>query len=437
MTTEEIIELVDSGRNIFITGAGGVGKTTSTNALLKYFDEKEIRYAMTATTGIASTQYETASTINRLTGIGIQTKIENIANIITQTKWRKEVFPHLRALDVILIDEISMMRPDTFELIDHVCREAKGSHMKPFGGIQMIFIGDLLQLPPVVKYPEVLPVSWVFQTKNWADLHVETVLLTKIHRQTDERFIMGLRRIRAGLPDHDTNCYFAQTAKHTFPEGIEPVRILSNNNEVDYGNAQRLSLLPGEIFRSDAVVWKQEPKYESQLWTECLASVVLTLKIGAQVMIIRNDKEGEYVNGTLGTYQGERTMADNSISLIIQVLNSDKIVYISKFEWALIDPMSPKDNPIKLATITQYPVKLAYFITSHKSQSLTLDYVEVNCSNFFAYGQIYVALSRARTYEGLRVLNWNPKNVKADPIAFQFYMDLAKPQNPSINQNPQ
>lgn len=450
MTVEEIIKLADSGANILITGAGGVGKTYNTNALLKHFDEKGTQYAMTATTGIASTQYEDAGTIHRCAGLGIYTKLDNIGDIVTDRKWAKDIFPRIRQLDVLLIDEISMMRPDTFELLDHVCREGKHKHLIPFGGVQIIMIGDFLQLPPVFKNWEDKVHTWVFQTDTWKNLNVQTVLLTEIKRQVDEKFIMGLRRVRAGMLDHATNVYFASTSKREFPEGVEPVRIMATNAECEGYNAHRLNALGGEYFSSQAIVTAVEPIYEKQLRKECLAMDFLELKVGAQVMIIKNDRDGQYVNGTMGIYRGRTTIMKDDweegdeierevvgSGLSIEIIGSGNLVTIDLAVWSIKDPTSPKDDPTFLASFTQYPIKLAWSITAHKSQGLTLDYVEINLQNFFAEGQAYVALSRARSYEGLKILGWNPKNVKANFAAFDFYNNLAKPQSQLTNQNQQ
>ena len=419
MSFDLIRNAIADGKHLFIGGGAGVGKTTITKQLVNHLKEKESNFALTTTTGIASLQYDNAETIHRCTGIGIKTN-PNDLNRVTSGRWREKNFPRLRQLEYLILDEVSLMRPDTLELINLVLQKAKGNYLKPFGGVQAIFVGDWLQLPPVIKQEEELVHRWAFQSDIWKSLNPEPIILMKVHRQNDEQFITALRRVRAGMLDGPTNYYLQQTENHVFDKEVTPLKIMSTNDKVDDYNVNELSKLTDANETYTAKIAFEDEFVKKKIMDDCPAPFVLNLKKGCQVIILKNDPEGEYVNGSMGFYQGQ----NGDKELVIELMSNGEKVFIDKHKWVIEDHL--KDNQtMELASLVQYPVKLGYAITVHRSQGMSLDCAEIDMQRFFACGQAYVALSRVRTYQGLKIKNYHPKHVKVDELALNFYKDLA------------
>lgn len=424
---EIALSAFNEGRNIFMTGGAGTGKSYTMRKLIEYFDENGIQAARTAMTGMASLQMPGGETVHSCFKTGIKTRPEQLADVVTNYIFQKETQYQIKVLDVIIIDEVSMMRSDYLELIDAILKFVMMND-EPFGGKQVILSGDFMQLAPVVKKEEKLNSPWAFESSVWRSLDLKIIYLTEIKRQDDKNFALALNMLRAGSVNPAVSSYFFNTHKNKFPDDVVPVKLLSTNVEVENLNKLFLDQLSGQEEYYQATVTGDDDFLKKKIVNDVIAMEHLYLKPGCQVMILRNDK-GNYVNGSMARYlepakvavqEGEETIVVDALKL--ELLDNKKIVYITQSEWT-IEKKKDGINYV-LAKFVQFPVKLGYAITIHKSQGMSIDYLEVNLQKCFADGQAYVALSRARKYEGLRVLNWNPRSVRCNKKAFGFYMDL-------------
>lgn len=430
----KLIDAIKSGRNVFITGGAGTGKSYNLNKAIKFLeDNTDLQIACTAMTGMASLQFEEGGeTLHRCLGIGIHKDVNDLGKIVNSFKFQKEKRWEIRAFDVLVVDEISMLRADTLELIDALLKYVMDTD-KPFGGKQIVFSGDMMQLPPVVRREEKLAATWAFESPVWAELNFEVIYLTEIKRQDNVVFASALNMIRAGVVNDSISTYFKNTNRHGFPENVRPVKLMSTNEAVDQYNRQELNRVNEKESQFKAEIDAITPALRDSIIRDCTAKEFLELREGCQVMIIKNG-EG-YVNGSMGTYLGETTVEitdlDDSVkkvpALKVQLFSDGSIHKIPKFEWKLEKETTNAagiKSISKLAHFIQYPIRLAYAITIHKSQGMSIDFLEVDLNNCFSNHMAYVALSRAKNYEGLRILNWNPKAVKCDMKAFNFYMGL-------------
>lgn len=425
---ERIIKAFESGRNIFLTGGAGVGKSYNVKKFIEYCEENNIEVARAAMTGMASLQLPAGETVHSLFKLGTNTKKEQFVNVVTNFMFQKETQYLLKILDVIIIDEVSMLRSDLIELIDQVLKYTLENE-KPFGGKQVILLGDFMQLPPVVKddEPDSLKNSfWAFESPVWNDLNLEVVYLTEVKRQDDINFSMALNMIRAGIVNADVSNYFLKTQAHVFPEGVTPVKLLSTNREVENMNQAKLDSMkeiPEEVYT--ARIEAKNDFLRKKIIQDVVAMEILRLKVGCQVMLLRNQK-GIYVNGSMGEYLGFERLRDENGAFIdclkVRLFDNGLVVHVDRAEWTI----EKTKNGVKdvEASFVQFPVKVGYAITIHKSQGMSIDFLEVNLAKCFADGMAYVALSRARKYEGLKVLNWNPRAVKCNQKAFNYYMGL-------------
>jgi len=426
----EILSALDDKRNILLTGGAGVGKSYNLRKVLEWADDNNLNVARTAMTGMASLQFDFGETIHRCTGIGVNTKKKQLKNIVNSYKFRNEKRWEIKAIELLIIDEVSMLRSDAFELLDALFQYVIGNS-KPFGGVQVIFSGDFMQLPPIVKPYEKKEMSrpWVFQSPVFQELDFKIIYLKEIKRQDDEKFCLALNMVRAGAINDAVDEYFFNTYKHEFPDGVEPVNLLSTNNEVNTFNNKYLEKIGSKLETYQAKITGINQKYKDQIVRDCNAMETLEIKVGAQVMVLVNDVNYRYVNGSMGEYLG-LTETEIKIGMFketveamrIRLFDSDEIVSIPINVWKI--EKKENDKTRILASFKQFPIKLGWAITVHKSQGMTLDYLQVDLTRCFAEGMAYVALSRARNYEGLKIVNWRRNAIRCNKDAFEFYMGL-------------
>jgi hypothetical protein len=349
-------------------------------------------------------------TIHSWAGIGIL----NTANDkdIQAILENKRIVRRLQKTQTLIIDEVSMLDAERIDLIEKVTRLARAS-WKPFGGLQVVFCGDFFQLPPVAKANEPLP-SYVYKSAAWQNMDLKICYLLEQHRQGDNELLRILNAIREAKVDETVVDRLRQCRTTAFSN--DPlnrfVRLYSHNPDVDSENLRELSNLPGK--ESEYVMETRGiPAIAQALKMGCLAPEKLVLKEGAAVMFVKNNFEKGYVNGTLGTVSGLNEAGWPVIALV----NGNKIA-AEPATWSV------EENGKILAEIKQIPLRLAWAITVHKSQGMTLDAAQVDLSRSFVRGMGYVALSRVRSLDGLRVLGFNNMALKVDEEMLAFDQEL-------------
>ena len=408
MKQVEALEVLKSGANVFLTGEPGAGKTYTINLFNEWANEKGIFPAITASTGIAATHIS-GVTIHSYAGIGIKEKITpHDINLILGKEY---VVRRIAETEILIIDEISMLNASTLDNVDYVMREVRAFALdndslrgKAFGGVQVIFVGDFFQLPPVSKGTQA---KFAFESQAWLTASPKICYLTEQHRQNDGPFLSLLTAMRAGKLKKEHKTLLVK-AKRKAPKDI--TRLFTHNADVDRVNAEELSKLVGEKktfrMRSSGI-----PFLVDVLKKNCLSPELLELKIGAPVMFTRNESRnedgegGRFVNGTLGVVE---EMAGNFIA--IRTKDDRRIVVNDQAEWSIEEHGQTK------ASIEQYPLRLAWAITVHKCQGMSLDAAMMDLSAAFEYGQGYVALSRVRSLEGLYLEGINAKALEMHPV---------------------
>lgn len=384
-----------TGQNVFLTGVAGTGKTFLLKRFLDGLPEDRL-VAVTASTGIAATHLG-GGTIHAWAGIG---RAERTAAQITRTDaWQTWTSPRIKHTDVLVIDEVSMLDGITLGLLDLVCRDARVA-TKPFGGLQVVLVGDLGQLPPVDANERGFP----FEVPAWHDLDLARHELVEVHRQKDAPFAELLRHVRAGALTRDDRELLRARVGALDPEAC--VRVVTHNAQAEAANAQHLASLPGAAAEHVASDRAKHDDFLRSLDASCLSPARLILKAGARVMFTRNDRERRWVNGTLGV------VTDPGVGGLAPKVRTDAgaELVVERDRWELTDG----DEDV-LASRRQYPLRLAKAITVHKTQGMTLDRVSLDLSGAFAAGQAYVALSRARSLEGVNLERWVADEAKLAP----------------------
>jgi hypothetical protein len=403
MTQSEALTILKTGANAFLTGEPGSGKTHTVNAYVEWLRTHGIEPAVTASTGIAATHVG-GMTIHAWSGIGIAKSLSPYD--LDRIASNERVAKRIRHAYVLIIDEISMLSADTLSMAEEVCRTVRNPE-RPFGGLQVVFVGDFFQLPPVSK--ESARAGFAFASPAWEAANPIVCYLDEQHRQEDEAFLSILSAIRKG----EVTSEHRETLAGRRVDGdivmdddalAEVTRLYTHNASVDRMNDAALAALPGRSERY-LMIAKGPEHLTDALKRGCLSPEVLTLKEGARVMFTKNDPAGRYANGTLGTVVG---FESGSRYPVVELLNNEEII-VAPTEWKMDDAGKT------LATITQVPLRLAWAMTVHKSQGLSLDAATVDLSAAFEYGQGYVALSRVRTLEGLSLYGMNDRALLVHP----------------------
>lgn len=395
-----------TGRSIFLTGKAGTGKTTFLNDFVKRTHKK---YIVVAPTGIAAIN-ASGVTIHSMFGLPLRPFLptteridgnlgNNIADLHQHFKYRKDKLKLLREVEIIIIDEVSMLRADVLDMMDFALRHIRRNQQK-FGGVQMLFIGDLYQLPPVVRDENILSQYYqspfFFDSLALKELPLITLELTKVYRQQDEKFLDILNAIRDGRSDEINFELLNSRYQPNFePKEEAYVYLTSHNRMADDINREELRKLPGQSWHYEAVIHGdfKESQYPND--------ETLELKVGAQVMFIRNDASAEkrYFNGKLA----EITALDED-EIHVRIDGSDENYKLKREVWEqkkyTLDSQKNIQEEV-LGSFEQFPIRLAWAVTIHKSQGLTFDRLIIDAGKSFASGQVYVALSRCRTLEGI------------------------------------
>lgn len=391
--------------NLFLTGKAGTGKTTFLKRLKELSPKRMI---VLAPTGIAAinaggmtihsffqlpfSPYVPGTTF----GSGEQKRYQF-------SKLKRNI---IRSIDLLVIDEISMVRSDLLDAVDSVLRQYRKRHDLPFGGVQLLMIGDLQQLAPVVTPQEEhllgqhYDTPFFFSSNTLKQVGYLTIELKKVYRQQDEQFISLLNQIRENKASEATLQALNQRYIPNFvpPKEGNYIRLTTHNAPAQYINEQQLAALPAQSFSFTADIEGDFPE------TSYPADFKLTLKPGAQVMFIKNDPQHRFYNGMIGEVIGVRTDEDGS-KITVRSKDSGEEFDLEKMEWTNAKyTLNEKTKEIEETVegkFMQYPLRLAWAITIHKSQGLTFEHAIIDASHSFTHGQTYVALSRCKTLEGM------------------------------------
>lgn len=402
MTQDRALEILQTGANVFLTGEPGAGKTHVTNTYIAYLEACGVSVAVTASTGIAATHLG-GMTIHAWSGIGTKDILSPYD--LDQILGREKVVKRIKKAHVLVIDEISMLDGSVLDMVSTVCRAARQSS-EAFGGLQVVFVGDFFQLPPVTRQGDVM--RYAFESRAWDDARPLVCYLTEQFRQDDEQLLGLLKSIRQNDVEEEHFTLLKEQTDIPY-EDIEPTRLYTHNVDVDTVNQQKLKSLKGTV-RKFKMVGAGNKQLQQALAKNCLSPEVLELKEEAMVMCTKNNFEAGYVNGTLGrvvSFSGEDGWP------VIETADGRNIT-IKPTSWEVAE-----DRKI-LASVEQVPLRLAWAITVHKSQGMSLDAAEIDLSKAFVYGQGYVALSRVRTLAGLKMVGMSPTALRVDPKIVEY-----------------
>lgn len=396
MKQAKALEILKTGANVFLTGEAGSGKTHTINEFIKWAKSRGKRVAVTASTGIAATHIN-GTTIHSWSAMGIKDKITDADIATIQTK--PFAVEKIEDADILIIDEISMLGGNILDNLDRIMRVIRMTAFSaiPFGGVQIVLVGDFFQLPPVSKNPKE-PAVFAFESKSFEEAMFKVCYLTEQHRQEDPDFLEILTAMRNG---NVTDKHKEMIKKTALKKGKKPdTKLFTHNLEVDHLNRAELMKIDGEektyTMESGGI-----PFMIDILKKNCLSPEKLTLRVGAIVMFTRNNFDAGYVNGTIGMVVD---YASNGLP-IVETRDGDMIT-VQYAEWSIEDTK---------AWISQIPLRLAWAITVHKSQGMSLDSAAIDLSKCFEYGQGYVAISRVRSLEGLYLEGLNDNAFKMHP----------------------
>lgn len=426
----EVIDAVMGGSSIFLTGAGGTGKSFLLQTLYREYTATGKTMAVTAMTGCAALLLQPipAKTLHSWAGIGLgngpfSTLVDNIVKNGRKKKtWRET--------DCLVIDEVSMMTPallETLERIGSIVRGGRrGGKSGPFGGLQIVCIGDFYQLPPVGT-----AISYVFESPMWNKVIQKSFELKTIHRQKDDVFQDILRQARIGELSPEAQAVLLERKTMSWKgQPIRPTLLFTRNVDVDEINQRHLEKLTGEMKTFEAETMTASGRLDkfigvtsgpsdeintlvSKLDKDAPYSVVTHLKVGAQVMLLTNlDQERGLVNGSRGVIKG---FTPDGFPLV-KFLTTPEPIVIRHHTWTTERDIGRK----------QIPLRLAYALTIHKAQGMSLDSALIDVGpSTFEYGQAYVALSRVRSLDALYIYDFDPKSFRVHPAVKAFYQDDA------------
>jgi ATP-dependent DNA helicase PIF1 len=405
MTQDQALEILKMGQNVFLTGSAGSGKTYLLNKYIAYLKENNISVAVTASTGIAATHMD-GRTIHSWSAIGIKPTLnKKELNAIIHNE---DIKKRINKAKVLIIDEISMLDAQRFDLVELVCRAIRKKD-SPFGGLQVILCGDFFQLPPVPTRG-LPPPKFAFNSRAWEELNIVVCYLEKQYRQEDGRFLNILNDIRNSKTTSLTRETLMERHQMSIEGVTKPTKLYAKNSTVNAINDFELAQI-----NSEEHIYNMSENGDLDLILElkktCLAPQKLVLKKGAVVMFVKNnyiegDADSGYVNGTLGIVIGFNK--DDGFP-IVQKRDGKEIIATTR-SWVI------EEDDIELARITQVPLRLAWAITIHKSQGMSLDFAEIDLGSAFIHGMGYVALSRLRTLNGIKLMGLNDIALIVNPL---------------------
>lgn len=414
MNQKEAFKILSSGHNVLLTGAAGSGKTYLLNKYINSLKEQGIAVAVTASTGIAATHLG-GRTIHSWSGIGIKDSLSPLdLRSLSKKSYLKKQFENT---EVLVIDEVSMLSAHHLDMINKVCQTMKRNQL-PFGGLQIVLSGDFFQLPPISRNTQ--EIKFVNQAEIWPEMDIRVCYLSGQYRQSDKKLSLLLEDLRLNKLDKKTLEQLVtprdkkESKKFT---NSKVTRLYTHNIDVDHINQLELEKIEAEekIYQMTA---QGEDQLVKALEKNCLAPQRLALKKGALVMFVKNkfiNDEAVYVNGSIGLVIGF-----NANSYPRVRLHNGNIIDVMPDSWQISD----NDEVEVLAKINQLPLRLAWAITIHKSQGMTLDEAVIDLSQSFSYGMGYVALSRLKSLNGLHLLGINEIACQVNPQVLKYNQEL-------------
>ncbi len=409
MTQEQAYKIMKTGVNIYLTGSAGCGKTYLLNKYIAYLAQHDVACAVTASTGIAATHMN-GMTIHSWSGIGIKNFLDEKG--FEQLEEKKYLWKRFEKARVLIIDEVSMLHSSQLDMVEKVCRRFKRND-KPFGGLQVILSGDFFQLPPISTEVNSNESGMIFNSTAWQILNPAICYIEEQHRQEDDTLTEILNMIRENRIEEKHFNLLKDRVGVKLKNGVKATKLYTHNINVDDINNIELSQIEKE--EKVLTMTSNGPEVLVELLKKsCLAHEKLKLKIGAEIMCIKNNFDAGYVNGSRGKIIDFENETGNPI---IELYNGRKISLKPEL-WAI-----EEDGKIK-ASISQIPLRLAWAITIHKSQGMSLDNALIDLSRTFSYGMGYVALSRVRTLAGISLVGFNMDSLKVDPKVLELDQDL-------------
>jgi len=407
---DQALAILKSGRNTFLTGSAGTGKTYVLNQYINYLKARRIPVSITASTGIAATHLE-GTTIHAWSGIGIKDALS--PRQLRDLKTKKYLKKHMEKTKVLIIDEISMLHARQLDLVNQVIRSFRENE-EPFGGLQLVLCGDFFQLPPIGDSTESSRDKFSFMSASWLEAKLTICYLTEQFRQSDNQFSDILNEIRSGRVSPEAidqlnerrNNMTGGPSQEELLEGS--TRLYTHNIDVDRVNQDQLKKLEGRTKTFDSKM-KGNLKLGETISKSIMAPPVLQLKKGAKVMFVKNNYEKGYLNGSMG----EVVRFDKEGIPLVRLTNGLDLKAEPE-EWRVED-----ETGKLLVSYTQVPLRLAWAITVHKSQGMTLDSAVMDLGKTFERGQGYVALSRVKSLEGLKLLGLNDTALQVDALALR------------------